>query len=129
MSFRTVIPAISNIKTTIRGYETFDHGHQFWIKIANFVRPEACEFIKWFLELEIKKYHNYPFETHHYATGTENIFDPNLTVNRIKSYKLVGKIAHIDFEPIGENDPFPVFLEILRSEAKRLQYEVGSPYK
>ena len=126
---RSKIPVVSNIRHTILGLEVYDRGYELWINFADNIRPKACEFVKWFFEREIRKHHDHPFVTHYHRTGTETVFDPKIPVNRIKSFKSIGNIAHIDYDPVGPDDPFPIFLETLRSEAKRLHYEIGSLYK
>ena len=118
-------PAISALRDTVIRYKTTNLGANFWIEFTKDVSQKARDFVVWFMENEIQRHHNYVFHSGHFGAAIVPNPSPQIAVNRIKSYKLVNNIAHIDYEPLPENDPFPHVLELLRSEAKRIEYQVG----
>lgn len=108
---------------TIRG-----GGRDLWIEFSDRVRPTACDFVSWFLKKEIKRAHNRPFDIYYFECGSESDFDKDLAVNRVKCYKMVGNVAHIEFDQLEKDDDFPKCLAALRDEANCLQEHVGCPF-
>ena len=118
-------PAISALRDTVIRYKTTNLGANFWIEFTEDVSQKARDFVLWFMENEIQRYHNYVFHSGHFGAAIVPNPSPQIAVNRIKSYSLVNNIAHIDYDPLPENDPFPHVLELLRADAKRIEYQVG----